>query len=344
MGVLTAALDLVLPRPCAGCGAVEGLLCPTCAPQLTAPARLSLPSPVPPGLPPTWATASYAGEVRQLIIAHKERGLAGLARPLGAALANAAFAAADSAGVGSPVLLVPVPSSRASVRRRSRDPTLIITREAARAARSLARAAPADRPARDAENRLRPTATLRATGPQATSPRSTNPRVATPWETSPRSTSPEATNPREPDPQATSPQTTTPRTTDPKATGMRATGMRAPDLRVTDLRATGTRSTGTRSTGLRIASCVPALRHRRRVADQSGLTATARMANLTGAMEACLDLRGVCVILVDDVITTGATLAEAARALRAAGAEVPAAAVIAATERHGSTNDSGGGS
>jgi len=81
-------------------------------------------------------------------------------------------------------------------------------------------------------------------------------------------------------------------------------------------------------------TCVPALEHRRRVADQAGLTATDRAANLTGALQARLDLHGVRVIIVDDVVTTGATLAEAARALRAAGAEVLAAAVIAATERH----------
>jgi predicted amidophosphoribosyltransferase len=77
------------------------------------------------------------------------------------------------------------------------------------------------------------------------------------------------------------------------------------------------------------------LTHRRRVADQAGLTATARAANLSGALHTRLDMRGHRVIVVDDVITTGATLAEAVRALRAAGAEVPACAVIAATERHG---------
>jgi predicted amidophosphoribosyltransferase len=88
--------------------------------------------------------------------------------------------------------------------------------------------------------------------------------------------------------------------------------------------------------------CVRALGHQRRVADQAGLTAADRATNLSGALRVRQDLRGLRVVVVDDVITTGATLAEAARALRAAGAEVPAAAVIAATERHAGGPFSGG--
>jgi predicted amidophosphoribosyltransferase len=63
------------------------------------------------------------------------------------------------------------------------------------------------------------------------------------------------------------------------------------------------------------------LRQRRAVADQSGLNSRQRLDNLAGALEvapggARLLSRGP-VVLVDDVMTTGASLAEAARAVRA---------------------------
>ncbi|MFA1539760.1 ComF family protein [Actinomadura monticuli] len=75
------------------------------------------------------------------------------------------------------------------------------------------------------------------------------------------------------------------------------------------------------------------LRQRGRVADQAGLTAVQRAANVRGAVEARACVAGRRVVLVDDVVTTGASLAEAARALRAAGADVTATAAIAATPR-----------
>ena len=79
----------------------------------------------------------------------------------------------------------------------------------------------------------------------------------------------------------------------------------------------------------------PLLRGARAVADQSGLDAAGRSANLHGALRAGHRARGRAVVVVDDVVTTGATLAEAARALQEAGAHVCGAAVVAATRlRH----------
>lgn len=77
------------------------------------------------------------------------------------------------------------------------------------------------------------------------------------------------------------------------------------------------------------------LHHVRRVADQSRLSRTQRRENLHGALavrprHAPL-LAGATVVLVDDVVTTGATLGEAARALRAAGVAHVTAVTVAAT-------------
>jgi predicted amidophosphoribosyltransferase len=63
--------------------------------------------------------------------------------------------------------------------------------------------------------------------------------------------------------------------------------------------------------------------------EQKTLGRSARAENLAGSMYARGGMRGRRVLLVDDVVTTGATLLEAARALRAADAEVVGAAVLA---------------
>ena len=68
-------------------------------------------------------------------------------------------------------------------------------------------------------------------------------------------------------------------------------------------------------------------------AAQKTLDRVGRGDNLVGSMCAIRKLSGHRFLLVDDVTTTGSTLVEAARALRAAGAEVIAAATLAYTPR-----------
>jgi predicted amidophosphoribosyltransferase len=86
-----------------------------------------------------------------------------------------------------------------------------------------------------------------------------------------------------------------------------------------------------------VVDVVPALSLSRRVADSAGLTAEQRVDNLVQAFvprrRACRPLVGAPVVLVDDIITTGATLAECARALSSVGVEACAAATVAATQR-----------
>ena len=89
-----------------------------------------------------------------------------------------------------------------------------------------------------------------------------------------------------------------------------------------------------RATGRSAAVC-SVLGHRRPVVDQAGLDVSARQANLAGAMvvRRAVALRGVPVVIVDDIVTTGATAAEAARALVECGARVLGVAAVAITPR-----------
>jgi predicted amidophosphoribosyltransferase len=88
------------------------------------------------------------------------------------------------------------------------------------------------------------------------------------------------------------------------------------------------------------AGAAPWLRVGRRVRDSAGLSATGRAANVAGAFELSVrhragELAGgeATLVLLDDLVTTGSTVAEAVRALGCADLEVAAIAAIAGTAR-----------
>jgi predicted amidophosphoribosyltransferase len=82
---------------------------------------------------------------------------------------------------------------------------------------------------------------------------------------------------------------------------------------------------------------VSALRHVRRVRDQGELGAADRRRNLRGALAirpaVQRALAGRACVVVDDVVTTGTTAAEAARALTEAGARVVGHCFLSVTLR-----------
>lgn len=75
------------------------------------------------------------------------------------------------------------------------------------------------------------------------------------------------------------------------------------------------------------------LEQRRGVLDQAGLDAAQRAANIGHGFRLRRSGSRAWVVLVDDVVTTGASLTEAARVLREAGVPVLGAATVAATAR-----------
>ncbi len=85
-----------------------------------------------------------------------------------------------------------------------------------------------------------------------------------------------------------------------------------------------------RKTGIPYA---PHLRRVRDTKEQKTLSATARRQNLKGAFVAQGELAGKCVLLVDDVVTSGAGMSVGCEVLRHAGAAHVIGVCIAVTER-----------
>lgn len=123
-----ALADLLTGASCLGCHRPGRLVCPGCRRALPSSARLLAPDPCPAGLAPTWSCLDYDGLARAMVVGHKERRMLALSEPLGELLAVAVRAAMPGPG---PLLLVPVPSRRATVRSRGHDPLWTMTRRAA---------------------------------------------------------------------------------------------------------------------------------------------------------------------------------------------------------------------
>lgn len=125
--LLTAVVDLVLPRRCVGCTRPGCALCRRCVPSR---AVAVADEPIP-GLP-VWTGAMYGGAVRRAVLAFKERGRRDLAAALGLMLGRAVRAVAVDAGqtLGE-LVLVPVPSSAQASAARGGDHVLRLARRAA---------------------------------------------------------------------------------------------------------------------------------------------------------------------------------------------------------------------
>lgn len=139
-----AVLDLLLGSRCAVCGRAGRVLCPVCRRDLPSKAETRWPTPSPPGLARPVAVGEYDGALKLLVNAHKEQQRFALAGPLGDLLALSVLAHAAPSGAppraqehARPVLLVPVPSRAAVVRRRGHDPLLRITQRATSRLRGL---------------------------------------------------------------------------------------------------------------------------------------------------------------------------------------------------------------
>ncbi|WP_124441777.1 ComF family protein [Streptomyces sp. NL15-2K] len=281
--------DLVLPAECGGCGRPRTVLCPECRAVLSgAVPRRVRPVPEPPGLPVVHAAARYADEVRAALLAHKERGALALSAPLGTALAGAVRtglreAWARSGGEGPTGLRGGFHEAR-PLAGGAVGPGSRMGPDGAR--EGVDGAMRAEHRAGGEAARARTDGAVRAEGRAG------------------------LRGPRVPD------ETAVLLVPVPSSRGAVRTRGHDPARRLAFAAAGELRRAGTP------ARVVAVLRQRRAVADQSGLNSRQRLANLAGALVVAPGggrlLSGGRVVLVDDLMTTGASLTEAARAVRAA--------------------------
>lgn len=281
--------DLVLPAECGGCGRPRTVLCPECRAALTgAVPRRVRPVPEPPGLPVVHAAARYADEVRAVLLAHKERGALALAAPLGTALAGAVGAGLRKAGAGGGSWAGPGfwPGFSPEGMRAGL--------EAVEARGDRGSWEEGGGPAwgvRGRDGRGSVPVGSRVPGGRRGVPGWGDEGVVLV----------------------------------PVPSGRRAVRARGHDP-TRRMALAAARELRGRGTPARVAAV---LRQRGAVADQSGLDSRQRLENLAGALTVVPGggrlLLGGPVVLVDDLMTTGASLAEAARAVRAAWAAGPIA-------------------
>ena len=144
-GAIRALTDLALPVSCAACGHPDDQVCPGCLDEVVrclwfGGPRLVHPEPCPVRLPTVHATGRYEGPLAALVAAYKDDGRRDCAPLLGELLARAVdasvLASQEAVEVlvrhNGPLLVVPVPSSRASVRARGDVPLVALAEHAVR--------------------------------------------------------------------------------------------------------------------------------------------------------------------------------------------------------------------
>ncbi|MET0830025.1 MAG: phosphoribosyltransferase family protein [Microbacterium sp.] len=125
-GALAEALTLVLPVACAGCDAPDVALCEDCTAQLRPRATRARSDTA------VWSGLPFEGVPARVVRALKEAGRTDLARDLAPALRAAVEAAVAAASVpsGDPIVIVPIPTSRAAFRRRGYRVVEVVARRA----------------------------------------------------------------------------------------------------------------------------------------------------------------------------------------------------------------------